>query len=116
MEAILKVGYFPGCSQTGTAREYDISLRKVIEKLGASFDEVKDWSCCGATSAHVTNHKLASALAMRNVMLAEQQGIEDMVAPCAACYNRLVSSQYELKKHPEVKLEVESILETKSHL
>jgi len=36
MEAILKVGYFPGCSQTGTAREYDISLRKVIEKLGAS--------------------------------------------------------------------------------
>lgn len=113
MEAILKVGYFPGCSQTGTAREYDISLRKVVEKLGASFDEVKDWSCCGATSAHVTNHKLASALAMRNVMLAEQQGLDDMVAPCAACYNRLVSSQHDMKKHPEVKQEVESILETK---
>ncbi len=113
MEAILKVGYFPGCSQTGTAKEYDTSLRKVIEKLGTSFDEVKDWSCCGATSAHVTNHKLANALAMRNVMLAEQQGIDDMVAPCAACYNRLVSSQHEMKKHPELKKEVESILETK---
>lgn len=109
----MKVGYYPGCSQTGTAKEYDTSLRKVIEKLGASFDEVKDWSCCGATSAHVTNHKLANALAMRNVMLAEQQGLEDMVAPCAACYNRLVSSQHEMKKHPEVKQEVESILETK---
>jgi heterodisulfide reductase subunit B len=113
MEAILKVGYYPGCSQTGTAKEYDTSLRKVIEKLGASFDEVKDWSCCGATSAHVTNHKLANALAMRNVMLAEQQGLDDMVAPCAACYNRLVSSQFEMKKHPELKQEVESILETK---
>lgn len=113
MEAILKVGYFPGCSQTGTAREYDLSLRKVIEKLGASFDEVKDWSCCGATSAHVTNHKLANALAMRNVMLAEQQGLDDLVAPCAACYNRLVSSQHEIKQHPEVKAEIESILETK---
>jgi len=109
----LKVGYFPGCSQTGTAREYDLSLRKVIEKLGTSFDEVKDWSCCGATSAHVTNHKLANALAMRNVMLAEQQGLDDLVAPCAACYNRLVSSQHEVKQHPEIKAEVESILETK---
>jgi len=113
METNLKVGYFPGCSQTGSAREYDISLRKVVEKLGASFDEVKDWSCCGATSAHVTNHQLANALAMRNIMLAEQQGLDDMVAPCAACYNRLVMSQHETSQHPKIKEEVESILSTK---
>jgi heterodisulfide reductase subunit B len=109
----MKVGYFPGCSQTGTAKEYDISLRKVVEKLGTSFDELKDWSCCGATSAHVTNHQLSNALAMRNIMIAEQQGLDEMVAPCAACYNRLVLSQHETKKHPEVKAKVESILETK---
>ena len=113
MEANLKVGYFPGCSQTGTAKEYDISLRKVVEKLGTSFDELKDWSCCGATSAHVTNHQLSNALAMRNIMIAEQQGLNEMVAPCAACYNRLVLSQHETKSHPEVKAKVESILETK---
>jgi len=109
----MKVGYFPGCSQTGTAKEYDISLRKVVEKLGTSFDELKDWSCCGATSAHVTNHQLSNALAMRNIMIAEQQGLDEMVAPCAACYNRLVLSQHETNKHPEVKAKVESILETK---
>lgn len=109
----MKVGYFPGCSQTGTAKEYDISLRKVVEKLGTSFDELKDWSCCGATSAHVTNHQLSNALAMRNIMIAEQQGLDEMVAPCAACYNRLVLSQNETNKHPEVKAKVESILETK---
>lgn len=109
----MKVGYFPGCSQTGTAKEYDISLRKVVEKLGTSFDELKDWSCCGATSAHVTNHQLSNALAMRNIMIAEQQGLDEMVAPCAACYNRLVLSQHESNKYPEVKAKVESILETK---
>lgn len=109
----MKVGYFPGCSQTGTAKEYDTSLRKVVEKLGTSFDELKDWSCCGATSAHVTNHQLSNALAMRNIMIAEQQGLDEMVAPCAACYNRLVLSQHETNKHPEVKAKVESILETK---
>ena len=112
-EVIMKYGYFPGCSQTGSAKEYDISLRKVIEKLGASFDEINDWSCCGATSAHVTNHKLSSALAMRNVMLAGQQGLENMVAPCAACYNRLITSQYEIANHPEIRNETEELLSAK---
>ncbi len=109
----MKLGYFPGCSQTGTAKEYDISLRKVVEKLGASFDEIQDWTCCGATSAHVTNHLLANSLSMRNIALAEQQGLDDIVAPCAACYNRLVTSQHEIQTHPELKQEVELVLDKK---
>ncbi len=109
----MRFGYYPGCSQTGTAKEYDISLRKVIGKLGVSFDELDDWSCCGATSAHVTNHKLANALAMRNIALAGMQGIDNMVAPCAACYNRLVLSQYETMHHPEIKAETEELLSAK---
>ena len=107
----MKYGYFPGCSQTGSAKEYDISLRKVIEKLGTSLDEIKDWSCCGATSAHATNHKLSTALAMRNIMLAEQQGMENIIAPCAACYNRLIMSQFE--NHPGIKKETEELLSAK---
>lgn len=106
----MKYGYFPGCSQTSSAKEYDISLRKVIEKLGISFDEINDWSCCGATSAHVTNHNLSTALAMRNIMLAGQQGMDNIVAPCAACYNRLIMSQHEIANHPLIKKETEEIL------
>ncbi|MBS1519210.1 MAG: CoB--CoM heterodisulfide reductase iron-sulfur subunit B family protein [Bacteroidetes bacterium] len=106
----MKYGYFPGCSQTGSAKEYDISLRKVIEKLGVSFDEIEDWSCCGATSAHVTNHKLSTALAMRNIMLAEQQGMENIIAPCAACYNRLIMSQFEIANHSGIRKETEELL------
>jgi len=109
----LKAGYFPGCSQTGTAREYDLSLRKVAEKLGAELTDVDDWNCCGATSAHVTNHTLANALAMRNIVQAEKQGLTEMVAPCAACYNRLIVSQHETQIHPELKKEIEAILNSK---
>ena len=107
----MKYGYFPGCSQTGSAKEYDISLRKVIDKLGISFDDIKDWSCCGATSAHATNHKLSTALAMRNIMLAEQQGMDQIIAPCAACYNRLVMSKFETERHPRIKKETEELLD-----
>lgn len=109
----MNYGYFPGCSQTGSAKEYDISLRKVIEKLGVSFDEIRDWSCCGATSAHVTNHRLSTALAMRNIMLAEQQGMDNIIAPCAACYNRLIVSQYEIANHTALKKDTEELLSAK---
>ncbi|MCX6159957.1 MAG: CoB--CoM heterodisulfide reductase iron-sulfur subunit B family protein [Ignavibacteriae bacterium] len=113
MENNLKAGYFPGCSQTGTAREYDLSLRSVAEKLGTELTDVDDWNCCGATSAHVTNHTLANALAMRNIVQAEKQGLTEMVAPCAACYNRLIVSQHETQIHPELKKEIEAILDSK---
>ncbi len=109
----MKAGYFPGCSQTGTAREYDLSLRSVAKKLGTELTDVDDWNCCGATSAHVTNHTLANALAMRNIVQAEKQGLKEMVAPCAACYNRLIVSQHETQIHPEIKKEIEAILDSK---
>lgn len=111
----MKFGYYPGCSQVSSAKEYDISLRKVVEKLGVSFDEINDWSCCGATSAHATNHLLSTALAMRNILLAENQKLGSIVAPCAACYNRLVMSQYETAIHPELKEETEELLNGKIH-
>ncbi len=109
----LKTGYFPGCSQTGTAKEYDMSLRKVTEKLGLTLSEIEDWNCCGATSAHVTSHKLANALAMRNIVLAAEQGLEEIVAPCAACYSRLLLSQHETNRNPKTREETEELLEHK---
>ncbi|MBV6477389.1 MAG: 8-methylmenaquinol:fumarate reductase membrane anchor subunit [Ignavibacteria bacterium] len=109
----MNYGYFPGCSQTSSAKEYDLSLRKVFEKLGFGLEELCDWSCCGATSAHATNHKLSNALALRNIVLAGKQGIKNMVAPCAACYNRLITSQHEISMHPERKNETEELLSEK---
>ncbi len=104
------LGYYPGCSQKGSALEFEMSLLKVAEALGISLKEIEDWSCCGATSAHVTNHRLSNALAMRNVMLAEQQGLENMVAPCAACYNRLMTAKSEFGNRSYVRADVENIL------
>lgn len=109
-DAGLTYGYYPGCSQKGSAREYELSLLKVAGKLGIDLKEIDDWSCCGATSAHATNHRLANALAMRNMLLAEQQGLETLVAPCAACFNRLITTKAECRNHPELRKDVEEVL------
>ena len=90
----MRVGYYPGCSLHGTARELDESLRAVAPTLDLELVEVNDWSCCGATSAHATSRLLSVALPARNLALAEEQGHDQLLAPCAACYNRLASARH----------------------
>ncbi len=87
------LAYYPGCSLHGTEPEYDESLRAVVETLGIAIAEIPDWNCCGASSAHTTDHLLGVALPARNLALAEAAGFDRVLAPCAACYNRLAAAQ-----------------------
>lgn len=92
-----RIAYYPGCSLLGTAREYDESLRAIVRKMGIELVTVPDWNCCGASSAHSLDHDLSIALPARILSLAETLGVEDMVVPCAACYNRLVMARHDME-------------------
>ena len=92
----MKYAYFPGCSLESTAKEFNESTHLVAEAIDIELQEIKDWNCCGATSAHNLDHTLSVALPARNLGLAEAMGM-DVVAPCAACYNRMRSAEVELK-------------------
>ncbi len=107
----MKVGYYPGCSLTGTGKEYDMSLRKILSQLDVQVEEINDWCCCGATSAHATNHLLSVALPARNLVLTQKQNLNELLAPCAACYNRLVSAKSEISNNTDLKKKVEFVLE-----
>ena len=63
----MSTGYYPGCSLDGTSREFGESLVAVARALDAGLREIEDWSCCGASSAHVVDHRLAVALPARNL-------------------------------------------------
>ncbi|MBI5445589.1 MAG: CoB--CoM heterodisulfide reductase iron-sulfur subunit B family protein [Deltaproteobacteria bacterium] len=103
----MKFSYYPGCSLHATGREYDESLKAVARAFGIDLFEVDDWSCCGASSAHMTNRNLSVALPARNLVAAEKAGRELMV-PCAACFNRLRAAQHELAADAGLKGEVEA--------
>jgi heterodisulfide reductase subunit B len=77
--------YYPGCSQQGTAVEYDISTRAVAKELGIRLIDVEDWSCCGSTPAHTVDHLLYGALAARNLALVEGMKLGTVVTPCPSC-------------------------------
>jgi len=95
-----RIALYPGCSLEGTASSFETSLTAVFEKLGIEYDTLKDWNCCGATSAHALNHKLYLSLNLRNLALAQDQGYDEIFAPCAACYHRLASAALEMSKNP----------------
>jgi heterodisulfide reductase subunit B len=105
----MTIGYYPGCSLSGTAREYDISVKKMCALLDITLKEIDDWNCCGATSAHATNHKLSLLLPARNQALADAQCLEIVLTPCAACQNRQVTTRKTLLNSPELREEVRSL-------
>lgn len=107
----MTIGYYPGCSQTGTAKQYDESLRGVCRVLGIDLAEIDDWNCCGATAAHNLNRKLSVALPARNLALAEKQGLGELLVPCAACYSRLMAGQHEFLSDEGLNKEIPEIIE-----
>jgi len=88
--------YYPGCSLESLAKEYDQSVRACAEMLDVSLAELEDWNCCGASSGHCTNEKLAAALPARNLAIAEQQG-QDVAVACAACFLRFKQTTHDLR-------------------
>jgi len=51
----------------------------VSSLLGIQLQELDDWTCCGASSAHCTSEELAIELAARNLAIAEKSNRELLV-------------------------------------
>ena len=107
----MKLGFYPGCSLNGTAREYNESVKALAPVFGIELVDIDDWNCCGASAAHAVNRDLSLALPARTLALAEKQGFDELVVPCAACFNRLAVAQYELNKDDLLKKSVEKSID-----
>lgn len=107
----MSYAYYPGCSLAESAREYDLSTRAVMERLGAELKDIPDWTCCGASAAEAVDGLLGLALPARNLALAERHlpGL-DILAPCSACYLNLRRAQEETHREKRVRDEVNAVL------
>ena len=93
----MELSYYPGCSLHGLAGEYDDSVRAVFRTMDVELCELADWSCCGSTSAHVTDHDLAISLAARNLAIADRRQ-QEMLVPCPSCFSRLKHAEQALEE------------------
>ena len=96
----MNLSYYPGCSLHSTGIEYNASVKSVFQALDVGLQELEDWNCCGASSAHIVSHELSLALPARNLAIAQKTGA-DVVMPCAACFNRHKSAEFILRSDGE---------------
>ena len=90
-----KLSYFPGCSLATTAKENNASLKSFLNHFGIELTDVPDWSCCGSSSTHSINSKLALSLAARNLFLAPSD--RPMLIACPGCFLHLRQARMELE-------------------
>ncbi len=105
------IGYYPGCSSGGGGIELEMSIRAISAVAGVELIEADDWNCCGASAAHNLSHSLAVALPYRILALAEAQGLETVLAPCAACFARLKGTHVRVTRSAELQAEMTEITE-----
>jgi len=103
----VRYSYYPGCSAHSTGLEYTLSTEATLRQLDVELEEIEGWNCCGASSAHALNHRLALTLPARNLALAQKAG-GDLLIPCAACYNRLKGAELALRSNSEARAEIEA--------
>ncbi|HJW90500.1 MAG TPA: heterodisulfide reductase-related iron-sulfur binding cluster [Anaerolineales bacterium] len=104
------IAYYPGCSLHSTAKEYNHSTKAVCQALDLKLVEPKGWVCCGSSAAHRSDHQAALRLPIENLALIEQSGFDEVVMPCAACFSRHKTAQFEIRNDEGSKAEVDAAI------
>ena len=105
----MKYAYFPGCSLECNAAAYDDSVNEVADLLGIKLQTLDDWNCCGATEYFSQDELTACAVIARNLALVDPQ-IDQLVAPCAACYLNLKKTDRLMSDHADLGRKVNQCL------
>jgi len=106
----MQIGYYPGCSLESSAKEFDLSIRAIFKEMEISLKEIPDWNCCGASPAHYLNEELAMALPYRNLIKAEEAGLNQVISPCPACYSHLKHVHEEVVKDASLSERLQKIV------
>ena len=87
---------FLGCTVPVRALNYEISARKVAERLEVRLHDVPEFSCCGYPVKSL-DHYAYLLMAARNLSLAEERGLP-LCTLCSACCGALAEANHELQE------------------
>ena len=90
-----------GCTVPVRALHYEISARKVAEKLGLPLLDIPEFSCCGYPVKSVNRYAYL-LMAARNLALAEKKGLS-ICALCSACCGSLTEANHEIQEDEKLR-------------
>jgi heterodisulfide reductase subunit B len=88
--------YFGGCTMPVRNLNYDISMRKVAGALGVKLVDVPEFGCCGYPLGALDYHTML-LLSARNLCVAEEKGLCEVVTGCTGCAGTLSKVNKALK-------------------
>lgn len=91
---------FLGCLIPYRAQGYEVSSRKVLDRLGVNLVEMPEFNCCGFPLDPIS-HEMMLTLAARDLCLAEKQGL-DIVTLCNGCFGTLKKANTMLSEDREL--------------
>jgi heterodisulfide reductase subunit B len=100
----MKYALFLGCTVPIRNMNYELSTRKVAEKLGIEFVDSNDFACCGFPLKGMDQHT-ALLMAARNLATAEAMEL-DICALCTACSVTLTEANKQLCDNAELRAQV----------
>ncbi len=92
---------FLGCAIPYRVSAYEVSARKVLQKLDIELVEMPEYGCCGLPLDPVS-HETMLILAARNLAIAEQQGL-NILTLCPGCGGTLKKVGKILKADKQLK-------------
>lgn len=104
----MRYALFSGCVIPQKENAYELSTKKVAEKLGIQLIDLKDANCCGYFLSFI-DRLSSTLLASRILSLAEKEGC-DLVTLCNGCFGHLTRVNYELRADDGLLKKVNDIL------
>lgn len=105
----MRIPVYWGCIIPNSQYAYEMSVREVSPKLGIELIELEDFSCCGLPMRSV-NAYASLYLAMRNLAIAEDTGINDLLVPCTGCHLSFSEATNFLKQDEGLRKKIHSLL------
>ena len=100
----MKYAFFLGCTVPVRAQNYELSARKVSEKLGIELIDIPEFRCCGypVKSVDFRAHLVMSTM---NLALAEKKGL-NITTLCNACSVTMIEANEEIKHNSNLLNEI----------
>lgn len=95
----MKYALFLGCTIPARARNYELSARKVAEKLSIELVDMENFICCGFP-IKAGDMDASELLAAYNLCLAREKGL-DICALCSSCTSALSEVAHQLSVDEE---------------
>jgi len=92
---------FLGCTVPVRAANYEISARKVADRLDVQLHDIPEFACCGYPIKSV-NHYAYLLMAARNLALAEEKGYP-LCTLCSACCGALTEANHEIQEDEKLR-------------